>query len=292
MAEVDYDKLVEPTEAEVESEQPTENPVEEPQEQQAEAESTEEITEEESKGGRANERIRQLVDEKNQLADRVSALEKLNGEIEKLRESLTKQPEPEPEVDFLDDPRGYVDQNRRALEARIAELESRDEEGSQTTQQELQALKFQMTVSEDERQFTTEHPDYLKALDYNRQVRREELELMGVSGKDADQVIGQEELFLAGRNLQGGKSAAEAAYNLALKRGYKPQVVDTEKVDEELDEQVARRERAREAQSMGGSGSPDAAPENTNEEWGPVIEAYAEVYGERAAREAFGDLMN
>lgn len=290
MAEVDYDKLVEPTEGV--QEVADEAQPEQPEEQQAEAESVEE-TVEESKGGRANERIRQLVDEKNQLADRVTALEKLNAEIEKLRESLKQpEPEPEPEVDFLDDPRGYVDQNRRALEARIAHLESRDEEDSQQTQQELQALKFQMNISEDERTFSAEHPDYLKALEYNRQVRREELELMGVSGKDADQVIGQEELFLAGRNLTGGKSAAEAAYNLALKRGYKPQVVDTGKVDEELDEEVARREKAREAQSMGGSGTPDAPEQNTNEEWSPVIEAYIEVYGERAAREAFGDLMN
>ena len=290
MAEIDYDKLIEPTENDEEVIEPV---AEEPEE--VKAEEAEDKPEEKAES-RENARVRQLVEEKNELKGRVEALEKLQEEIVKLRESM-KEPEkpPEPEVEFMDDPKEYVDQNRRALEERLAHLEKQDLEANDLNKQEVSALRLQMSISESEREFTSEHPDYLKALEHNRTSRLEELELMGVDGEQARQVVAQEEIFLARRKLETGESPAEAAYNLALKRGYKPQAVNPETVDEELDEEVAKRERAANAQSMGGSGvSGDKEPEQDDQAaaWDPIIQAAKEAYGEKAARELFGDLMN
>ena len=72
MAEVDYDKLTEPTEGEVEAEVAEEESQEEVQE---------EPKDEPKEESRSNERIRQLVDEKNELKTRVESLEKLQEEI-------------------------------------------------------------------------------------------------------------------------------------------------------------------------------------------------------------------
>jgi len=280
MAEVDYDKFVEPTEGEPE---------------EVVAEATEEV-EEPKKESRENERVRQLVDEKNELKARVDAMEGLKEEILRLKESMKPpEPAPEPEVDFMEDPKEYVDNNKRALQARIEALEKQETEANELNKQEMYALKLQMSITEAERQFSSEHPDYLKALQYNREYRIEELKMMGVKDQNAVNVIAQEEIFLARNKIDTGESPAEAAYNLALKRGYKPQAVDIETVEKDLDEEVSTRQKAREAQSMGGSGvSSPAEVDNgaEHEAWESIVKGATEVYGEKAAREMFPEYFS
>lgn len=293
MAEVNFDELFPEAESdETQGEAPQEETTDAVEPETDEESAPEKEAADSEPKSRANDRIRQLVDEKNELKSRLEALEKLQeGLTEKLKGVLNPEPEPEPEVEFLEDPKGYVDVNRERLEKRIAALEKQDLENANDLKQELQMLKFQQTVHDYEREFTAEHPDYLKALEYNVEYRKEELALMGVTkDEEVRRIIAQETMMLAGSNIQNQKNPAEAAYNLAVRRGYKPKVVDTDEVREELDEEVGRRQKALDAESMGSSSPPSGKVEEDPEEegWALIAEGFADLYGEKAAKEIFG----
>lgn len=247
---------------------------EEPQQEQA-VEAQEE--------SRANQRIRQLIEERNELKERMDqqaqGMLTLKEAVEKLAE--TRQQEPENKVDFMEDPQGYVDQQTGDLKAQLEELQEQAKGGNEDAQRQLAQMQFVNALQTDEMQFHNQNQDYYQALDYIRGIKSEQYAELGMNEEQIAQRINAEETTEAMVAMQNGKSPAEYAYNNAKRLGYAGAEKPAEG-QEELDEQVKRMENLQNAQSMGGSGVPEGAQIDTAEEeaWAPVEEAFRELFGQ------------
>lgn len=265
MSEV-IDEIVE-TEAEVE-----ETPeVKEPE--------TPEVDEAASKAEQERDNYRRAMKEERQrrqeLETRLEKLEGLKDKIEQLAQDRNKPKDPE----FMEDPKGYVDQRQTRLEAEIKALKQQAEEGSKAAQQQLAQVQFFQSIQSDESTFIRQHPDYYDALNHIRESRTEELETLGYDEDEIKAAINQEELQLAAAALQRGKSAAEIAYRRAQKLGFKAKEVETK----DLDEDAERLERAMKAGSMGGSGIPEETKldDPEDEAWDAIGSAFEEMWGQK-----------
>ena len=192
--------------------------------------------------------FRAEVEEANRRAE--EALARL-----KALEANAPKPEDPKAPDYLEDPKGYVDAQTEA--ARKAAKEAADT--AQRTAQELQAREqvaaFQNALSTDEQAFAKEAPDYGQALDHIRTVREAQLKLMfpDATKEQINLQIGREEISMAAKLLQDGKSPSRVAYEYAKTLGYKPQqstVQGTPRIDP-----VQGARRLPPSQSLGSSGS-------------------------------------
>ena len=268
------DDLITPEGAEVESVEP---------EVQAEAVGADaEEAQEEPQESRSNQRIRQLVEEKNELARRIEAMEGLKDQVKELydKQAAAENP-PEPEAqppEFMEDPKGYIDSQQQAIAKKLQEMESSSKDLTAKQEQEANALRFQYALTSDETEFRMKQTDYYNTLNHIRAVRTAELTDLGMKEDQAKQVIGAEELRDAAAALNNGKSPAEYAYNRAKRLGY---TAATNK-DAELDEKSDRLAAAQNAQSMGGSGiSQDKVEADPEEQgWDPIKNAFKEIFGE------------
>lgn len=266
MAEVDYDKLVETEEPET---------PDEPDEAKAEEEPDEAATKAEVERDNYRRAMKEERAKRQELEQRMEKLESLKEQIESLKAAKDQPKDPE----FMEDPKGYVDQRQARLEAEIKALKASAEDGSKQAQQQLAQVQFFQSIQADESSFIREHPDYYDALNHVREARTEELESLGLEEDEIKSAINQEELNMAAVALQRGKSAAEIAYNRAKKLGFKAKETNTDDLEEEAD----RLERAMKAGSMGGSGVPDETKIEDPEAdaWAPIEQAFEELFGQK-----------
>lgn len=259
--------------------------LDEPQDELTEEPVTEDVTpeakeepQEEQQESRANQRIRQLIEEKKALESRVEGLEGLKEQVEALAKSRKEEPEKAP--DFMADPKGYVDSQAQKITQTLEELQKRADEGSQQAQQQLAQMQFMQSIQGDETQFVRQTPDYYDALQYVRDQRREELEELGIDDEEeVARIINTEELQAAAVAINKGTSAAAHYYNKAKKLGYKHE--ETDKAAEKVDEEAARLEAAKRAQSMGGNNLPEEADIEDPDDaaWAPIEESFKEMFG-------------
>lgn len=155
----------------------------------------------------------------------------LNERLSKLEAPPIKTPDPVAIPAYEENPKGYLDAN---LNAAIAKLEG----GAQATQKTVEPLQksveqlradleftqFMGTVQQTQDAFIVQQPDYFDALNYIRQMRKDELTLAmpHLTKEQIDRGIVQEEVGLARALLQQGKNPHAVAYQIAQRRGYKP----------------------------------------------------------------------
>ena len=135
---------------------------------------TETETEAEASGGRANDRIRGLIDENKELQRRMDAMDAVKDEVIRMRQEMAV-PEPEPEAapapEFLEDPKGYIDANQKQVADQLAALQEQAKKGDEQSQMQLAEYNFRQTIGADEARFAAEKPDYLDALNHVRAIR-------------------------------------------------------------------------------------------------------------------------
>jgi hypothetical protein len=122
-------------------------------------------------------------------------------------------------VDFMEDPKGYVDQTVKGAVSKAAALET--ELQSLREQQQINALVNE--AGQAEAAFAKEHADYQAALDHVRSTRMAQLRLMDNEATEAQlqQVIAREEIMGIAAAKQRGINPAELAYNYAKTLGYR-----------------------------------------------------------------------
>lgn len=256
---------------------------------------------EEHRGNRAQERIRQLIQERNsdreeleELRRRVTAAEELKEQVRQLRErqqqadAAAEQKPPAPEPSFMEDPEGHIQAKVGKLEAHIAKLEKAAEAGGkesserlQQAQQQLAMMQFQQRIQADEAAVMKEHPDYYDALAHSRQVRMQEMQFLGMKEKEIVEAINREELNAAAAALRMGRNPAAFAYQRAVLSGYKAGAAPAAKGDEMTDEERMLAGRLK-AGSIGETNAAGDASIATPEEqaWDPIERAFKELFGE------------
>ena len=166
-------------------------------------------SEHEERWNRASERLRQLQER--------ASLEAVSAQRQ------ASDPEPDPKAD----PNGHYQwelrQHRRALEALGQQ--------QQASAAQAQAAQHNALLNGLEQQFILAgHHDYYDRLNFLRQRRNHELELMGYAEPaERGQIIGNETAMLVAGALRQGRNPAEVAHALSEQWGYRaPGALDTE----------------------------------------------------------------
>lgn len=205
---------------------------------------------------------------------------KLTAEDAQLLKDLKAQrdaPKPEAEIDFVDDPKGYVDaQVKRAL-AKFEEADTKVKqiETAATQREQLQSLVG--AVQAHEAAYVKATPDYLDALTHMRTVRNSQLKMLYPQATDQQigQAIMQEELQTAANIIRQNGNPAEFAYNYAKTIGYVPK--EAAKVEEKPEPSISKDA----GRSLGGN---SAAEKDTADAENPMPEftqALMERFGKK-----------
>lgn len=284
--------MAEPDYLEEWSEEPVEQPAEDAQADAQEQEAR--------GGGRAQERIRQLIAERDaeraraalaeERAQKMADLEaKVRELAEQRRAAEEKPPEPAPIPEFVEDPVGHVDAKVGRLQSELARLEKMAADGSAKAQAEatqareqLALEQFKARVRDSESTFVARHPDYYQALEHSRQARRQEMEYLGLDKAEIDEAIKREEVNAAMAALARGKDVAEFVYRRAQATGFRGSAsTAAASTDPKLQAEIDLYERRRMAQSIGGGGADEGGElEPAGDAWSAVENAFKELYGE------------
>ena len=159
------------------------------------------------------------------LAAHLEERRRLQAELAEMRERLSKienpPKAPEPEPDFLEDPKGYVDAKVERAQATLKQVEQKAEMGAQ----EAQLNRFLQHVGAIESDYVKQTPDYYDALAHVRHARSTQLAEMfpQATPEQITQQIRTEELQAAAALLQQGRNPSEVVYQMAKKvYGYAP----------------------------------------------------------------------
>lgn len=158
--------------------------------------------------------------------------------LERQIEALQQQPvqplapvqPPEPDIDYLEDPKGYVDQQVKRAIAQLAKPVEQVQQQSQLTAQEVNQQRamqqFTANIQANEAGFVQQTPDYFEALNHLRTVRIGELKVFAPEATDEQLMnyVRVEELRGAAAVMQTGRNPAQVAYEFAKLRGYRKPV--------------------------------------------------------------------
>lgn len=159
--------------------------------------------------------LARYLDDKKALQSRIA-------ELEAEKAARAAPVEPAKPVEFMDDPKGYLDQRIQGVtdeaKATAAELQAFRE------QQQVNALLSEADSIQAE--FSKQHPDYQAALDHVRATRLAQLRLMDSAAPEEAlrAVIGREEVMGLVGAKQHGINPADLLYRYAQTLGYKPPV--------------------------------------------------------------------
>ncbi len=210
---------------------------------------------------------------KRQIAE-LQAQPKLSEEdrqlLAELKAAKASQAKPK-DVDFMDDPKGYVDTKVQAALDKLAAIDTKAETtGNQVTaQQQFNALMTAISTSETA--FVAQNPDYYDALNHVRTVRANQIRLMDPSIDDTqiNKLVAQEELTAAHQLIQKGADPCKFAMEYAKTIGYTKKEAIPTLPKAEADKSAAR------TMGSGGADAPDAMDEDDpNAEFLAVKEAF------------------
>jgi hypothetical protein len=244
----------------------------------------------------AQERIQELIRERNEeraalQAERANA-ERIRAELEQLKAAPASPPPlpDEPIPDFLEDPQGHVAKQIEATRRELAAMEARVAAGNKAaietanlTRQQLEQQQLVQRVGNMESSFLVANPDYYKALEYTRNLRVQELSLLGISQEQIDQALHTEAMNTTLAALNLGKNPAEFAYNRAKLQGYKAEAAaPAAPAKPSVDEQAELAQRKAMAGTIGGGGvgDPDGMSDPEERSWEAINRAFKEQFGQ------------
>lgn len=157
-----------------------------------------------------------LLEERRQSEARIRALE------DKLAKPEPAKAVPTPEIDYTQDPRGYVDAR---VDKALHELEALKKQGAERIEQthaQVADLQLVSAINAAEAAIAGDTPDYQDALTHVRQVRLQQLQLINPQAT-AEQLyahLGQEERQMAAAELGQGRNPFKLLYEVAKTFGY------------------------------------------------------------------------
>lgn len=247
-------------EAKEEVEETKEEPKEEPKEV------VKEETKEDAKKEEPKEEIKEVKAEPKMVP--LAALHEARAELSRFREKLAFVDDVKRQLDeikaqkaqasvpkYEEDPLGNLDHRIKAEADRKAAIEAKIQQFEQ--QQQVQVMAQHVTSLENE--FRKATPDYDKALSYLIDIRKSELEIIGVTDPNIVQgQIAKEANNISVIALQQGKNPAELAYQIAKKYGYKTEEPKVAPQKSQLE--VVKQAQAATGKTLSKGGEPDVPP--------------------------------
>lgn len=166
---------------------------------------------------------RRLRDEVQQMRTQQDAL------VQRILQSQQQQPQQAaPQIpDFNTDPVGHLRAQNDLLQRQLQEvtgyLNGQNQQQQQFTQQQQAQQQLMHTLTADENRFRAQAPDYDAAAQFLQQSRAAEYRALGMTDPmQIQQALNADVAAMVNISQRNGTSVAEAAYNLAKARGYKP----------------------------------------------------------------------
>lgn len=219
-----------------------------------------------------------LLEERRKFQAELSERDRRLQELEtRVNEKLTP---PEPEPDFIEDPKAYIDAKVEKAVQAVKQIEQKTTEVS-AEQQITQVLTH---VGSIEAEFVKSTPDYYDALGHIRQARTEQLQEIypNATREQITQQLRQEEINTAVTFLQQGKNPSEAIYRMASKvYGYQAKAA-APAVQRPVVPQAPVADPSHTLGSTGGAPTDEEAGEQNSDDTGDVLrEALAARFGKR-----------
>jgi len=143
---------------------------------------------------------------------------KLEGRLEEIAKKIAPQ-----EPSFDDDPAAALRHGQEQLAQQTAQHAEQIGEYSKQAEAQQAWHQFQTAVAADEQAFKQGNVHYDAAADFLRETRRGEYRALGVEDPRAiEQAVQNDAVSIAQGAMRQGKSVAQAVYDLAAARGFKP----------------------------------------------------------------------
>lgn len=168
------------------------------------------------------------LEERRKLESRIEQQEAARKALEERLAKLENPPKaPDPDPDYQEDPKKYVDHRvQSALKALEESTGKKVEEVGKTAEQaakEAQFNRFMQDLTTTEAQFVQATPDYYDALGHIRNIRVQQLRIFSpdITPEQINMTITREEMALASQLMREGKNPHQFAYEMAKTYGYK-----------------------------------------------------------------------
>lgn len=224
---------------------------------QAEPETTAEPTAEQRPEQERKVPLAALHEERNkrrELAQKLEAAElrqaELESRVEQRLAALQRAQEPPP-PSFEEEPARHLKHGLDQVTQILTAQQQREQQEHAQREQTSRVQQVAQLVTRAEAEFVTQKPDYLEAVNYVRDLRRQEFEAMGADPESAMQQATREMVEGALQNAARGVNPSQLVYRMAELRGYKP------KAQQPSDEQKfqAQAKGTAAARSLGGGGA-------------------------------------
>jgi hypothetical protein len=128
---------------------------------------------------------------------------------------------------YEEDPLGALKYENDQLKKQVEEVNTGVKKTQDEWQRTQQYQSFAQHVQSQEAEFKKQAQDYDHAIAYLKDVRLQDYADLGYSQEDATSALQNEILGLAQAAVQKGKNAADVAYKMAQRYGYKAKTSDT-----------------------------------------------------------------
>lgn len=169
------------------------------------------LREERERRRQAEQAVQDLTNQQRQLA---AALAQVAPHLLPKKDATPSGP------DWETDPAGYLKESISELKQSLATVRKQQEEQAQDAQQKQAFEMATRAVSDLERSFVQQTPDYYDALDFVRNKWRARSEVLGVPKEQVDLVVKEQLQRLGLISLQTGVNPAERLFALAKVEGY------------------------------------------------------------------------
>lgn len=129
-------------------------------------------------------------------------------------------PQEDPQPDFADDPKGYVDWLAKRFEGQMGQSKQFLQEQQQQQQIASQHNALTHQVAAQEAAFRATTPDYDAAMNHYISHQQKYYEALGANPIQAKQLVGRDISAIAQNALQTGGNTAQIIYNVANVMGY------------------------------------------------------------------------
>jgi hypothetical protein len=170
---------------------------------------------------------KELRDELNRAKEEAKAAaeraDKYSSTFEKFLAERTKEAAPK----YEEDPLGALKYENDQLKKQVEEVNTGVKKTQDEWQRTQQYQSFAQHVQSQEAAYKQQAQDYDQAIAYLKDVRLQDYADLGYSQEDATAALQNEILGLAQAAVQKGKNAADVAYKMAQRYGYKAKTSDS-----------------------------------------------------------------
>lgn len=161
-----------------------------------------------------------LTEERQKRQTLEGQIAELTQTLQRMQQPAPAQAPPEKPVDFMDNPKAYIEQREQLIAQHLAMQNQQMQQLHMAQTQQMYQARFGQLVNESETSFAQQAPDYYDALDYLRSLETERFKAYNVPAEQIAANVQRSILGAAESALRQGLNPAEVVYKIANNYGF------------------------------------------------------------------------